>query len=213
MTVFEQACLISNQRRADLLPTQTEGITFSKKHQRYMNNLFDKMRDGYYHRFTKRATVALIAAVMVLIMTATAFAIPASRDFIIDRLTGHAFYSIDAEGYYDVTDLHIGYIPEGFEKTDSNFTSQVYDIEYYNESGDEYIIITKSSNKEPIDIDTEHNIINEIEHNGRNYISFSSTVGSGRYNIDLLWNDGRYIYMVDGNVPLEELLKIADEVN
>ena len=202
MSVFEEACYLSNQRWTSSLPLEFEEIKFSKQHEKRMRILFDKMRRDKYHRFTKKVTISLIAAILIVSMTITAFAVPASRDFIIHKFFDHSTYTVVNGEHNEVGEITVGYIPEGFEKT----------YEYHDESGivytyklnDYWFDLRITSLNIMTDFDTETKQYKNITYNGTDYIVYEN-----KYTKGCLWNNGNYTYLIIGNISEETILKIA----
>ncbi len=207
MSVFEEACFLANQSWVDSLPTEFKEVVYSKKHERYMNNLIDKMRGNRYHRFTRRVTVALIAAVIFVSMTVTAFAVPATRDFIIERFFDHSTYSVVNGEYSEVEGITVGYIPEGFEKTYENNENNQILLEYKSITNN-WFNIKKYPSDQVLDFDTELYDYEKIKIDGLDIIHFYNEKMNG-----YLWNNNKEIYVVNGNIDEEELIAIIKNVN
>lgn len=207
MSVFEEACYLSNQRWISSFPAEFEEVEFSRRHQKRMNILFDKMRRDKYHRLTKRATVALIAAIFIVTMTVTAFAIPVTRDYIIHKLFDHSTYTVVDGEDNEVGEITIGYIPEGFEKTYEHISTEEINYYYLSEKTNEWVNIKVMPLDEKIDIDTEHQEPEFISLGGIEYVLFNNN-----YALGCLWNDGEYTYLIIGNVSREMIFNIAQSI-
>ncbi len=207
MSVFEEACYLSNQRWVASLPTEFEPIQFSIKHEKAMKILFDKMRGGRYHRLTRRVTAALIAAILIVSMTITAFAIPASRDYIIHKFFERSMYSVVNGEHTEVEDIKIAYIPAGFEVIDHYIDESTAYYEYQNANKD-WFQVKKMSLYLKTNIDTEKNNYQVINYKSKSFISYISDNSNA-----FIWNDGRYEYTITGNLSNEILLEIADTVS
>ena len=113
MTVFEEACLLSCEQWIDSFPTDIPKHDFSKNHQKMMNRLFDKMRNGKYHRFTKNTIKILLIAAILLSITTTALAVPSCREYIIKTLFDYSAYRVVDDGNsVDIDCLKLNYIPD-----------------------------------------------------------------------------------------------------
>ena len=207
MSVFEEACYLSNQRWVKSLTVPAEEIVFSKQHQRYMRILFDKMRGNRYHHLTRRMTAALIAAVLLISMTVSVFAIPSAREFVIHRFFDHSQYAVVGGERYEVKTIEIGYIPEGFEKSDE--FSQVWNkqIIYCDTSNQYWFELRKMPLHIKTTMDTETYQHEEITYNGVNYTYYYDNNIKG-----YVYNNGNYVYEICGNLDKEELFKILISV-
>ena len=204
MTVFEEACYLSNKQWVDSLPSEFEPYEFSKKHEKRMAVLFDKMRGDKYHRFTRKATTALIAAIIAMSVTITAFAVPATRDFLIHNFFDHSAYQLVNAEPNEVTDeLIIGYIPEGFELTNETKNKTEYTVDYINDSN-QWFSISKFSLNVNTDFDTENYSYKVTEYNGIKYINYYNHSING-----YIWNDGKNIFEIVANLSTEEVFNIV----
>lgn len=207
MNNFVKACISSCEDWVDSLPDEVEPYEFSKQHNRKMNRLFSKMRNNKYHKFTKNTIRILIAAAIILSMAATAFAVPQSREYIIRNLFDHSSYTIsNTNNSLKISDLKVGYIPDGFVLTNSLKDENIHMYEYKN--NDKFIVINKSNIGNKINFDTEkYNyeklLINNIEYNI--YQTKSNTYG-------IVWNNGLYTFDIDSNISKDEMLKIAEAI-
>ncbi len=205
MIVFEEACLLSCELWLDSFPTDIPKHDFSKKHQKKMNRLFDKMRNDKYHRFTKNAIKIILVAAILLSITTTALAIPSCREFLIKKFKTHSAYNIlDNSDIIDVEYLSLGYIPDGFIKNDEfksdNFCIYSYMKNSYGFSVQKFPISTT------VNFDTEKNESIEKDIDGIRYIVYKA---AGGHQTGIIFNNGKYIYMLTGNIEENELLKIA----
>ena len=208
MSVFEEACYLSNQRWISSLPEEFEPLEFSKRHQKQMRILFDKMRRDKYHRFTKRATLALIAAIIAISMTITAFAIPSTREFIIHKFFEYSTYSVVGGEANTVDNIKIGYIPEGFEKTSDYKDDSMLDYIYKSLDNLSWFEIRKTMLNQNTDFDTQQYHYEEVKYNNTTYIYYKNNSTKG-----YIWNNSNYVYVVSGNISKEVLFNIALSVS
>ena len=116
MGVFEQACILSNESFLKTIPDVLPEPQYSRKHIRAMSRIINKMRNDRYHRLTTGTIKVLVVAAVILSLALTAFAIPSIREYVITQFKTHSvFRAVSTEDSQYVTDLTVGYIPEGFE--------------------------------------------------------------------------------------------------
>lgn len=200
-----KACFLLNEEWIDTLPEKVEPYKYSKQHNRNMQKLFSKMRKDKYHKYTKNTTRVLIIAALISSMTTTAFAIPQSREYIIRKLFNHSSYTIkDVSNMETVSDLTVGYIPNGFELLDYYESKDIYSYEFYND--DYFIIVTKSTLKNKTNFDTENYNYEKVIINNIEYIFYHNINSHG-----VIWNNNQYIFSIDSNLSKEEILKIAEK--
>lgn len=200
-----KACFLLNEEWIDTLPEKVEPYKYSKQHNRNMQKLFSKMRKDKYHKYTKNTTRVLIIAALISSMTVTAFAIPQSREYIIRKLFNHSSYTIkDTSNMEMVTDLTVGYVPDGFELTNEFSSNNAYFKEYSNDN--DYIVINKSTLNNELNFDTENYDYEKVNISNIEYIFYHNKNSQG-----VIWNNAQYIFSIDSNLSKEEILKIAEK--
>lgn len=205
MTNFEQAAALDIEKWLQTLPEEAPEYKFSEKYNKFRVKLFDKMRGEKYHRFTKRATVAIIVAAILFAMAVATLAATVGKDFILKYFNGYAEVEvIDSENAVNVDSLTIGYIPDGFIKTDE-FISDSTTTYSYSES-DKWFTVTKVKLDSGMTFDEE----NQIERITINNVEYLYSYSSDANN--LLWNNGQYSFNLIGNLDKDQLLKIAESV-
>lgn len=210
MTPLEEACAISLKRWVDSLPDNIEPYQFSKKHERRMKVLFNKMRGGRYHSMTSKATIVLVAAILIFAMAVTAMAIPYTREFIIEKFFDHSTYTVVGGEYSEIGDIEIGYIPEGFEIYEVFSGKTTKRMSYKSKSNDMWFDIKLSLANQDSYIDTEKYSFQEIKTAKRQYTYYHNDIYNG-----IIWNNGNIVFNIYGNTntQLDEYLAIADSIN
>lgn len=208
MSKLARACELSLNDWYATFPDVIPEAECSKKHEKWKKTLFNKMRDDHYHRFTTKTIKVMLIAATLSALLLTAFVIPSSREFIIDNFDIFSRYKLTESNNNAVSsEITVGYIPEGFELTNEQELSRLIINDYYNSNG-EVFTITKSTSSSKVEFDTETGSIENIENNSQIYIFY---VDENNYNY-LVWNKNDYVYQVDGTLPKDELLKIAETV-
>ncbi len=209
MTPLEEACAISLKRWVDSLPDNIEPYQFSKKHERRMKVLFNKMRGGRYHSITTRATVLLVAAILIFAMAVTAMAIPYTREFIIEKFFDHSTYTVVGGEYSEIGDIEIGYIPEGFELIEQYIGKSVVRLSYSSKINNDWFDIRVTQNTNPTNFDTEKYEKQFFYGMKTTYIGYFDK----EYNhYGLLWNDDVFSYNIIGTIDLAAEIKIAESI-
>jgi hypothetical protein len=207
MNNFEQACLLSNEEWIESFPVDIEHYSYTEQHIKQIKKLFNKMRNDKYHKLTKRSAYAVLIAAIILSISITAFAIPKSRNYLINKFSDHSSYSVtDYSGDENVTSLNIGYLPDGFEKTNETYSDDFIMNQF--SFGDEWFYVCKYDIGTVVDFDTEdyneeHITIDNIE-----YILYNS---NSEY-CGIIWNNGYNVFTIAGNVSLDMLLEIAQNI-
>lgn len=101
-------------------------------------------------------------------------------------------------------------MPEGFETT---FDEQVYEytqfITYEYEKDDKYIIFSQYSKKSfNVMVDTENQVMEYITVNGKE--GYIIRLDDDSYYIS--WDNGDYIFDIEGNIGKNQLIEIAETV-
>lgn len=204
MTVFEEACLLSCEQWIDSFPTDIPKHDFSKNHQKMMNRLFDKMRNGKYHRFTKNTIKILLIAAILLSITTTALAVPSCREYIIKTLFDYSAYNLVDEGNsIDVDCLKVNYIPDDFLMTKKFISKDMYSYSYKN--GKYYFSVDKYSVNSQFNIDTEDYDYEKISVDGKEGIFYKADQSEN----SVIFNNGSFIFIVYGNISKDEIIKIS----
>ena len=209
MTPLEEACNISLKRWVDSLPDDIEPYQFSKKHERRMKIIFNKMRGGRYHYLTTKSTVVLVAAILIFAMAITAIAIPYTREFIIEKFFDHSTYTVVGGEYSEIGDIEIGYIPEGFEKVDEFIDKRLIRMSFKSNITDDWFDIKAMQNSTQVLFNTEKYQETIIEHNSTKYVSYYDK--ELKHN-GLIWNNGPFTYRIAGSININEQLKIAESI-
>lgn len=208
MTKFEQACLLAFEDWADDIPDDLPEPEYSEKHKRWVKKLFNKMRGDRYHMFTTRTVKVMLVAAVLSALLLTAFVIPSSREFIIDKFDIYSTYKLTEDNGNSVNgEITVGYIPEGFEPTKKEHYSKHMCYQYDSTNG-ESIVIYKYSSSMKVDFDTENVVVEEIVVDSTIYKYCTSISG----NCNVIWNSNDYIYKVEGNMAKNELIKIAETI-
>lgn len=204
MTAFEEVCLLSCENWIDSFPAEIPKHNFSKKHNEKMAELFYQEPKENKHKLSKKTIrILLIAAILLALTATTVFAIPASRKAVIENFLNHSEYEVlDKSKAKPVKSLTVNYVPEGFIKVDEDFNYQYY------ENGERNFFVEKCMINAGIGFDTETYDSENIEINERDAVFFGS-----KNNVNgIIFNDGNYIYKIDGHLDKEELVKIAQNI-
>lgn len=208
MSNLALACELSLNDWFATFPDEIPAAERSKKHEKWKKNLFNKMRDDHYHRFTTKTIKVMLIAATLSALLLTAFVIPSSREFIIDNFDIFSRYKLTESNNNAVDgEITVGYIPEGFELTNENVLERLIMNDYYNSNGEVFIITKSTSSIEAI-FDTETGEIERIVVDGQEYVFY---IDKNNYKF-LVWNKNDYVYQIDGTLPKDELLKIAETV-
>lgn len=207
MSNFQEVCLLSCENWVDTFPDDIPKHKFSKKHKEKMKEIFELDTEIQKHKLSKKTIKILLIAAILLGLATTAFAIPASREFIIQKFSNHSEYNVvDTENAEKVESLKLNYIPEGFVKTEE-YNSENYFISVYNNL-DKYFSVKKYTIDTNVNYDTEKSNYEIIKVNGIDAVFYKSD-----NNLDgIIFNNSKYLFVVNGNINKEELVKIAQNV-
>lgn len=208
MNNFEDVCLLSCENWVDSFPDEIPQHKFSKKHNDKMKELFQSEHNNK-HKLSKKTLKFLLIAAILLSIATTVFAIPTSREYIVDKFSNHSEYNvIYTKKAKKVKSFNVNYIPAGFKKVeDEDYSSNHYYIEDY-ENSDRFFVAEKLELSSRISFDTEHYEPENIEINGADAVYFRSNNNAK----GIIFNDGNYIYIITGNIEKDELVKIAQNL-
>ena len=209
MTKLAQACELSLNDWLATFPDIIPEAERSKKHEKWKKNLFNKMRDDHYHRFTTRTIKVMLVAAVIFALLMTAFVIPSSRKYMLDNLNHFSRYKVTENNKNSVDgEITVGYIPEGFELTDKVYQNKLIYYQY-NSKENNFFSICKYSSSMEVDFDTENYISEEIIVDDIKYVYCQ---GNESVN-NIVWTENDYVYRIDGTLSKDELMKIAKTIN
>lgn len=209
MTKFEQACLLAFEDWADDIPDDLPEPVYSEKHKRWVKKLFNKMRGDRYHRFTTNTVKVMLVAAVLFALLLTAFVIPSSREYIIDKFDIYSTYKLTEDNGNSVNgEITVGYIPEGFELTKKEYYSKHCYFQYDSNDANYYIALYKYASTMKVEFDTENVDIQHVTYNNTLYSYSTDLYG----NCCVIWNKNDYIFKIDANLSINELIKIAETV-
>lgn len=154
-------------------------------------------------RLPKRVVRLLVAAAAILVLTVSAAASPAVRQFVLRVFSDHTQLVTPAVDE-KLEDLVCDIVPAGFAETQRQQTADAIVVRY--ESGDDWFTLTKSLSGGWFGFDTEETEAREFDVDGVRHIAYASdenTRGVIRY-------DGGFIYAVSGSLDEAALTQIVD---
>jgi len=211
MSNFEAAVLMFEEYRFSSFPDPkavSPPYEHSKDYEKRVRKLFDKMRGDKLHRFTRRTTRMIIIAAILLAFATVVLAATVGKDFIVHHFSNYATYEIvdNEDNFESASELYIGYIPEGFRLTDS--LSQQYSRHSVYENEEYHFVVVKDNVNNDVSFNSSYKLEEKISINSISYLYYVSDNDITGF----IWNYNDYVYRIDGNIPKEELLKIAQSV-
>lgn len=208
MSKLAQACELSLNEWLATIPDELPEVEYSKKHERWKKNLFNKMRGGYYHRFTTKTIKVMLVAAILMALLMTAFVFPSSRENTLDNLNAFSIFKITKHNKNSVNgEIKVGYIPEGFEIESKDQAGKQLIIKYTTEY-ESFFTIFKSSSSMKMKFDSENYVTEEIIVDN---IKYTYCEGNEGVN-NIVWTKNDYVYRMDGTLSKDEILKIAKTV-
>ena len=126
--------------------------------------------------------------------------------FIIKHFNGFAEVSVsESDEVKGLTDFSIAYIPQGFELSEKEQIDIEIKQSYVN--GSQWFDVFKRTIDLELNYDEESESIKKVTLNGVTYI-----IGPSDGSNDIMWNDGNYIYEINGTLSVDELIKIAESI-
>lgn len=200
--VLYDACLLSQEDWVQTLPLQGEEHVFSRRHQKSMAKLLDRMRHDKYHRLTRAAVRALVAAAVVMAIATTAIAFPGPRAHIVEKFSNYSTFRVADADAVKQTGALVTAVPEGFVLANETVDDYTVIQEYSKE--EQWIVISRYSNNSSTDFDTEQYSHKDLQVNGINYVLYHNDNING-----VIWTFGDFIYTVEGALPQDDIFKIA----
>lgn len=208
MTVFEEACLLSCEEWVDSFPSDLPKYKLSKQHKKKMKEILQETPNEDKYKLSKNTIKVLLIAAILLSIATTVFAIPASRDYVISKFFNHSSYNVtNIDKLSEVESLEMNYIPDGFIQTDEYNSINFYGISFSKKQ--EYFSVDKHTLNAYVGFDTEKYDCEDILINGITGVFFL-TDNSEK---GIILNNGKYIFIISGNIDKEELVNIAQNLN
>lgn len=206
MDVFQEACMFSYENFVESLPEKVPKHKFSKAHNEKIRKLFEKEKKDKAVKFTRVSIKYILIAIILLSFSFSSVAIPSGGRYTLKRDYEYACYIAEHSGGYgrDVKSGKLNYIPEGFAKNEGIINSAVCIFRY--ENGDKWFTGTKFNISFEIEFWIKDNQYETFDINGSEALFYKGR-GSVR---GVIYNNGLYIYCVDGNIEKDELVKIAE---
>lgn len=206
MSEFEEALWLSAENWVDSFPTDLPRHKFSKKHNRTIIDIIYDKQDNKI-KFSKGTIKVLIIAAVLLAIATTVFAIPQSREYIVDKFSNHSEYNVvDKKKSKKVKSLNLNYIPPGFEKVEDYVSSDYY-IENY-KNGDKFFLVQKFELSGSIGFDTEYRNPENIKINGIDAVYYRDD----KEEKGIIFNNSNYLFIIAGNIEKHDLVRIAQNV-
>ena len=197
---------------------ECDEVEFSDSHKTKMQKLFKpERRKLFFKKLSKLSKrVAIFAVIAIIGVTVSIFSVEAWRVNTLntileikDTFGQIDFYSVGSEK--NKSNFVISYIPNRFEciRDDSHREGHIFRT-YENE--DKHFSVSVRPTGGQMAFDTEGAIVSDVEINGKKGIlsDMSQTV---KNYILLIWYDETFCYSINGNISVEEILKIAENIN
>lgn len=212
-----QAFQIYNKKLCESLPTdeELENITFSEAFEKKMQKLILLQKKSYFYLInTVGKRVAIIILAIMISLTATTFGVKAIRESVIkfitetfEKFTAVSVENEEADAQYDIVKTAPQYIPEGYTLESEMETGGVYRIIYSNLENIAIDYIQKINFGTINNVNTE-----EVEYTKIKINSFEGIKYIKNGINTVVFADETYMYTVYGQVPFDELIKMAESI-
>lgn len=208
MSKLAIACELSFNDWLATFPEVIPEAERSEKHEKWKKKLFNKMRNDRYHTFTTKTIKVMLVAAIISALLLTAFVIPSSREFILDRFDIASRYKITENNKNSVTgEISVGYIPDGFELVEQGeYVKTIYNK--YESKDERFFTIFKFPSSMEVDFNTEGSISEEIIVDRTKYIYCKGNLGIN----NLIWTKYDYVYRISGPISRDEMINISKTI-
>lgn len=212
--MLKEAAKIADKRLGGQLEEPKEEIVFSEEHERNMEKLFRLERRKRINKklikYTKRCACILIVCCIAVTAVGVVKVDALRMRFLRllyepDAPNSDIDFIGDKTNYYADDYIHISYIPDGFKMTES---SHEVGVGYTFQNNNQYFTLDANDIETAgFNVDTENMEIEnlKIQNNDAIYLT------KPRVNI-LVWSDDDTAYVLCGNIPKEDILKIAENI-
>ena len=207
MSAFEEAVWLSSEKWVDSFPNDLPKHHFSKKHNKIIHEIIYGKQEKAEHKISKGTVKVLLIAAILLAFATTVFAIPTSREYIIEKFFNHSSYNVkEIYKINSIESFEINYIPDGFVVTDEYKSNYFYSSIYTNKEF--HFCIEKHAINTYVGFDTEKYDCENILINGIDGLFYISE----NFDKGIIFNNANYIFVISGNIEKDELVKIAQNL-
>jgi len=171
-----------------------------------INLILGKKEPKSVKKLTKPVKIMLIAATLLVLLAVGALGY-AQHKYNIFNFSDHSTVLFNMSRVKKVNELEIGFVPDGFEITYESNTKYERTKEFV--KGDEIFNVTKRTDSNKIDINTEYKAAAVTHINGIDYIEF----GEAKHGQGFVWEKDGCQYVMSGNLSKQDLWKIAFSVS
>ena len=208
MSKLAEACALSFEEWISTFPETMPKAECSPQHEKWKKKLFNKMRNDHYHVLTTKTIKIMLVAAILCALLMSAFVFPSSREAITDNFDIFSSFKITKDNNnYVNTEIKVGYIPEGYEFAKIIDMGKYKLYRYSNREGD-FFTIMKHSSSTTVEYDSEYKATNEVVVNATKYVYCEGESGLNK----IIWTKNDYVYQVESHFHIDELLKIAKNV-
>lgn len=171
-----------------------------------LNDNIQKILNGKRNKHISKTVRIILAAAIIALLAM----------FGVFGYAQHKYNIIDFGKYSRITaqekvkevgkNITVGYVPEGFTLSNEKHNKHYTTFEYMNGNKMFNVIIQAYTNMNTLN--TEYGSLREIRKNGKEYYAF----GEETYGAGILRIEHDLLYTVCGNIPEDEMLKIASSV-
>ena len=208
MSNLREVCLLSCEKWVDSFPCDIPKHEFSKEHNEKMQSLLQNKPKDKKHRLSGKAITFILIAAIIMAVATTVFAIPSCREFILKQYSSYSEYYVPDAKNSRVETLKVNYVPDGFEKNGEYEECFIYSYNNVDNSK-EYFEVHKVVLNAKISFDSKKYDSENIYINGIEGIYFSSNDEKDK---GIVFNNGKYIFIVKGNIDKQTLIEIAQNV-
>ena len=171
-----------------------------------INLILGKKEPKSVKKLTKPVKIMLIAAILLVLLAVGALGY-AQHKYNIFNFSDHSTVLFNMSRVKKVNELEIGFVPDGFEITYESNTKYERTKEFV--KGDEIFNVTKRTDSNKIDINTEYKAAAVTHINGIDYIEF----GEAKHGQGFVWEKDGCQYVMSSNLSKQDLWKIAFSVS
>lgn len=207
-----EAAVIANERIAEKTLLPEEKIEFSKEHEEKMQKLFKIERRKIMHKTILKHSIRAAGFLLILFAVSiiSIFSVSAWRvkflNFVFDSKKPNTEFQFgDTKGNtYSNDEMAFEYIPDGFELVKS--VSNEFSIYLKFKNNDLYFTFSLNDIEGKLSIDTENGTVEKLT------INRQEAVYTENKNINaLIWHNDEFAFTIIGNIPKEEIIKIAEK--
>jgi hypothetical protein len=194
------------------LKSETTPHEFSRKFNRRIEKLTNRQNRGSFINQITHKGVAIAAACLVMFFIGTNPTVSAYVNNYFMKIFPDNDTYIFEDGnplYVDYTLLRAGWLPNGYRLREADYLDHTVLLEFMNDKEEIIFLSCLDMNSGQASIDNEEVIKHSVKINKYDGVFYETTDNGDN---GLIWDDGKFVFVMHGVISKEDMVKIAENV-